>query len=199
MNLIYIIFIIIIAFSLITGLIVTFAENREKKICSEIEEEIEEEEAEKQALSIHNIDNYGHNSISQVDNNYSIGSFSTENVAPVVPVMQNNNSFSTENAAPVVPVMQNNNSFSTGNAAPVVPVMQNNNSFSTGNATPVVPISQNSGEVYQTPINNSLESTLKVDSIEMLENTLELKIRNNDQFSDAPQLIPYSVVDDDII
>ena len=158
MNLIYIIFIIIIAFSLITGLIVTFAENREKKICSEIEEEIEEEEAEEQALSMQNMVVDNQFSIPQVNNNYSI-----ENTPSVVPVVQDNNSFSTENAAPVVPVVQNNDSFSTENAAPVVPVIQDNNSFSIENTPPVVPIIQNNNEVYQTPINNSIESTLKVD------------------------------------
>ena len=172
MNLIYIIFIIIIAFSLITGLIVTFAENREKKICSEIEEEIEEEEVEEQALSMQNM---------VVDNQFSIP--------------QENNNYSIENAAPVVPVVQDNNSFSTENAAPV----QDNNSFSIENTPPVVPIIQNNNEVYQTPINNSIESTLKVDSIEKLENTVELKLKNKDQFFDTPQLSPYSVVDDDII
>ena len=154
MNLIYIIFIIIIAFSLITGLIVTFAENREKKICSEIEEEIVEEEAKEQALSMQNM---------VVDNQFSIP--------------QENNNYSIENAAPV----QDNNSFSIENTPPVVPIIQNNN------------------EVYQTPINNSIESTLKVDSIEKLENTVELKLKNKDQFFDTPQLSPYSVVDDDII
>ena len=194
MNLIYIIFIIIIAFSLITGLIVTFAENREKKICSEIEEEIEEEEAEEQALSMQNMVVDNQFSIPQVNNNYSI-----ENTPSVVPVVQDNNSFSTENAAPVVPVVQNNDSFSTENAAPVVPVIQDNNSFSIENTPPVVPIIQNNNEVYQTPINNSIESTLKVDSIEKLENTVELKLKNKDQFFDTPQLSPYSVVDDDII
>ena len=194
MNLIYIIFIIIIAFSLITGLIVTFAENREKKICSEIEEEIVEEEAEEQALSMQNMVVDNQFSIPQENNNYSI-----ENAAPVVPVVQDNNSFSTENAAPVVPVVQNNDSFSTENAAPVVPVIQDNNSFSIENTPPVVPIIQNNNEVYQTPINNSIESTLKVDSIEKLENTVELKLKNKDQFFDTPQLSPYSVVDDDII
>ena len=172
MNLIYIIFIIIIAFSLITGLIVTFAENREKKICSEIEAEIVEEEAEEQALSMQNM---------VVDNQFSIP--------------QENNNYSIENAAPVVPVVQDNNSFSTENAAPV----QDNNSFSIENTPPVVPIIQNNNEVYQTPINNSIESTLKVDSIEKLENTVELKLKNKDQFFDTPQLSPYSVVDDDII
>ena len=106
---------------------------------------------------------------------------------------------STENAAPVVPVVQNNDSFSTENAAPVVPVIQDNNSFSIENTPPVVPIIQNNNEVYQTPINNSIESTLKVDSIEKLENTVELKLKNKDQFFDTPQLSPYSVVDDDII
>ena len=176
MNLIYIIFIIIIAFSLITGLIVTFAENREKKICSEIEEEIVEEEAEEQALSMQNMVVDNQFSIPQVNNNYSI-----ENTPSVVPVVQDNNSFSTENAAPVVPVIQDNNSFSIENTPPVVPIIQNNN------------------EVYQTPINNSIESTLKVDSIEKLENTVELKLKNKDQFFDTPQLSPYSVVDDDII
>ena len=194
MNLIYIIFIIIIAFSLITGLIVTFAENREKKICSEIEEEIEEEEVEEQALSMQNMVVDNQFSIPQVNNNYSI-----ENTPSVVPVVQDNNSFSTENAAPVVPVVQNNDSFSTKNAAPVVPVIQDNNSFSIENTPPVVPIIQNNNEVYQTPINNSIESTLKVDSIEKLENTVELKLKNKDQFFDTPQLSPYSVVDDDII
>ena len=194
MNLIYIIFIIIIAFSLITGLIVTFAENREKKICSEIEEEIEEEEVEEQALSMQNMVVDNQFSIPQVNNNYSI-----ENTPSVVPVVQDNNSFSTENAAPVVPVVQNNDSFSTENAAPVVPVIQDNNSFSIENTPPVVPIIQNNNEVYQTPINNSIESTLKVDSIEKLENTVELKLKNKDQFFDTPQLSPYSVVDDDII
>ena len=194
MNLIYIIFIIIIAFSLITGLIVTFAENREKKICSEIEEEIVEEEAEEQALSMQNMVVDNQFSIPQVNNNYSI-----ENTPSVVPVVQDNNSFSTENAAPVVPVVQNNDSFSTENAAPVVPVIQDNNSFSIENTPPVVPIIQNNNEVYQTPINNSIESTLKVDSIEKLENTVELKLKNKDQFFDTPQLSPYSVVDDDII
>ena len=194
MNLIYIIFIIIIAFSLITGLIVTFAENREKKICSEIEEEIVEEEAEEQALSMQNMVVDNQFSIPQENNNYSI-----ENTSSVVPVVQDNNSFSTENAAPVVPVVQNNDSFSTENAAPVVPVIQDNNSFSIENTPPVVPIIQNNNEVYQTPINNSIESTLKVDSIEKLENTVELKLKNKDQFFDTPQLSPYSVVDDDII
>ena len=194
MNLIYIIFIIIIAFSLITGLIVTFAENREKKICSEIEEEIVEEEAEEQALSMQNMVVDNQFSIPQENNNYSI-----ENTPSVVPVVQDNNSFSTENAAPVVPVVQNNDSFSTENAAPVVPVIQNNDSFSIENTPPVVPIIQNNNEVYQTPINNSIESTLKVDSIEKLENTVELKLKNKDQFFDTPQLSPYSVVDDDII
>ena len=194
MNLIYIIFIIIIAFSLITGLIVTFAENREKKICSEIEEEIEEEEVEEQALSMQNMVVDNQFSIPQENNNYSI-----ENTSSVVPVVQDNNSFSTENAAPVVPVVQNNDSFSTENAAPVVPVIQDNNSFSIENTPPVVPIIQNNNEVYQTPINNSIESTLKVDSIEKLENTVELKLKNKDQFFDTPQLSPYSVVDDDII
>ena len=169
MNLIYIIFIIIIAFSLITGLIVTFAENREKKICSEIEEEIVEEEAKEQALSMQNMVVDNQFSIPQENNNYSI-----ENTSSVVPVVQDNNSFSTENAAPVVPVVQNNDSFSTENAAPVVPVIQDNNSFSIENTPPVVPIIQNNNEVYQTPINNSIESTLKVDSIEKLENTVEL-------------------------
>ena len=194
MNLIYIIFIIIIAFSLITGLIVTFAENREKKICSEIEAEIVEEEAEEQALSMQNMVVDNQFSIPQENNNYSI-----ENTPSVVPVVQDNNSFSTENAAPVVPVVQNNDSFSTENAAPVVPVIQDNNSFSIENTPPVVPIIQNNNEVYQTPINNSIESTLKVDSIEKLENTVELKLKNKDQFFDTPQLSPYSVVDDDII
>ena len=195
MNLIYIIFIIIIAFSLITGLIVTFAENREKKICSEIEEEIVEEEAEEQALSMQNMVVDNQFSIPQENNNYSI-----ENTSSVVTVVQDNNSFSTENAAPVVPVVQNNDSFSTENAAPVVPVIQDNNSFSIENTPPVVPIIQNNNEVYQTPINNSIESTLKVDSIEKLENTIELKIKNsNNQFYDVPQLSPYSVVDDDVI
>ncbi len=194
MNLIYIIFIIIIAFSLITGLIVTFAENREKKICSEIEEEIEEEEVEEQALSMQNMVVDNQFSIPQVNNNYSI-----ENTPSVVPVVQDNNSFSTENTPPEVPVVQDNNIFSTENAAPVVPVIQDNNSFSIENTPPVVPIIQNNNEVYQTPINNSIESTLKVDSIEKLENTVELKLKNKDQFFDTPQLSPYSVVDDDII
>ena len=127
----------------------------------------------------------------------SVPAVATDNL--VIEQPQENNNYSIENTSSVVPVVQDNNSFSTENAAPVVPVIQDNNSFSIENTPPVVPIIQNNNEVYQTPINNSIESTLKVDSIEKLENTVELKLKNKDQFFDTPQLSPYSVVDDDII
>ena len=47
---------------------------------------------------------------------------------------------------------------------------------------------------------DTINSTLRVDSKEKLENTIELKIKNNNKkYYDIPQLSPYSIVDDDVI
>ena len=158
MNLIYIIFIIIIFFSLITGLIVTILENREKKKYNEfVEEELSDGE---EFLEIKD---------SIPDSNDLIQSS----------------------------IIQDDNAFSINNPVPDISAVQNNSNE--------VSVTQNREKVYQVPIvenvvSNSIETTLKVDSVEKLENTIELKMNNsNIQFYDVPQLCPYSVVDDDVI
>lgn len=158
MNLIYIIFIIIIFFSLITGLIVTILENREKKKYNEfVEEELSDGE---EFLEIED---------SIPDSNDLIQSS----------------------------IIQDDNAFSINNPVPDISAVQNNSNE--------VSVTQNREKVYQVPIvenvvSNSIETTLKVDSVEKLENTIELKMNNsNIQFYDVPQLCPYSVVDDDVI
>lgn len=177
MNLIYIIFIIIIFFSLITGLIVTILEKREKKKYNELVEDESSEEEE-----VLELDN------STSDNNELIQSPINE--------VNDDNAFSINNPVPDISAVQNISYNNEVVEKPVVQVSSINN---------VVPVIQNSEEVYQAPIvenvvSNPIESTLKVDSIEKLENTIELKINNsNNQFYDVPQLSPYSVVDDDVI
>ena len=158
MNLIYIIFIIIIFFSLITGLIVTILENREKKKYNEfVEEELSDGE---EFLEIED---------SIPDSNDLIQSS----------------------------IIQDDNAFSINNPVPDISAVQNDSNE--------VSVTQNREKVYQVPIvenvvSNSIETTLKVDSVEKLENTIELKMNNsNIQFYDVPQLCPYSVVDDDVI
>ena len=91
------------------------------------------------------------------------------------------------------------------------PVIQDNNGFSTNNVAPIIPnndieeLDIQSSDDDQSIIQNNLtrdtiNSTLRVDSKEKLENTIELKIKNNNKkYYDIPQLSPYSIVDDDVI
>ena len=83
--------------------------------------------------------------------------------------------------------------------------------FSTNNVAPIIPnndieeLDMQSSDDDQSIISNNLtrdtiNSTLRVDSKEKLENTIELKIKNNNKkYYDIPQLSPYSIVDDDVI
>lgn len=161
MNLIYVIFIVIIVFSLITGLIVTIVENKEKKIYKEMISDNNEEEIEELELTRNDIQ------LSQdsINNNIVFDS----------------------------PVIQDNNGFSTNNVAPIIP---NND---------IEELDMQSSDDDQSIISNNLtrdtiNSTLRVDSKEKLENTIELKIKNNNKkYYDIPQLSPYSIVDDDVI
>ena len=161
MNLIYVIFIVIIFFSLITGLIVTIVENKEKKLYKEIISDNDEEEIEELELTGNDIQ------LSQdsINNNIVFDS----------------------------PVIQDNNGFSTNNVAPIIP---NND---------IEELDMQSSDDDQSIISNNLtrdtiNSTLRVDSKEKLENTIELKIKNNNKkYYDIPQLNPYSIVDDDVI
>ena len=161
MNLIYVIFIVIIVFSLITGLIVTIVENKEKKLYKEIISDNDEEEIEELELTRNDIQ------LSQdsINNNIVFDS----------------------------PVIQDNNGFSTNNVAPIIP---NND---------IEELDMQSSDDDQSIISNNLtrdtiNSTLRVDSKEKLENTIELKIKNNNKkYYDIPQLSPYSIVDDDVI
>lgn len=161
MNLIYVIFIVIIVFSLITGLIVTIVENKEKKLYKEIISDNDEEEIEELELTGNDIQ------LSQDSINNSIVFDS--------------------------PVIQDNNGFSTNNVAPIIP---NND---------IEELDMQSSDDDQSIISNNLtrdtiNSTLRVDSKEKLENTIELKIKNNNKkYYDIPQLSPYSIVDDDVI
>ncbi len=161
MNLIYVIFIVIIVFSLITGLIVTIVENKEKKLYKEMNSDNNEEEIEELELN---------------DNDISLNQDS----------INNNIVFDS-------PVIQDNNGFSTNNVAPIIP---NND---------IEELDIQSSDDDQSIIQNNLtrdtiNSTLRVDSKEKLENTIELKIKNNNKkYYDIPQLSPYSIVDDDVI
>ena len=161
MNLIYVIFIVIIVFSLITGLIVTIVENKEKKLYKEMNSDNNEEEIEELELN---------------DNDISLNQDS----------INNNIVFDS-------PVIQDNNGFSTNNVAPII---QNND---------IEELDMQSSDDDQSIIQNNLtrdtiNSTLRVDSKEKLENTIELKIKNNNKkYYDIPQLSPYSIVDDDVI
>ena len=147
MNIMYIIFIIIILFSFITGLFVTIAENREKKKYTELlkEESIENEE-----------------STSEIeDNNFS------EEITPI------------ENHVEV----QNNN------------INENNGVDYTPNIeSPVIPKKV-----------DNVSQTNPLDNIEVLDNTIKLDFiptKNNNKkhvYNSTPKLVPYSVVDDDII
>ena len=161
MNLIYVIFIVIIVFSLITGLIVTIVENKEKKLYKEIISDNDEEEIEELELTGNDIQ------------------LSQDSI---------NNSMVFDS-----PVIQDNNGFSTNNVAPIIP---NND---------IEELDMQSSDDDQSIISNNLtrdtiNSTLRVDSKEKLENTIELKIKNNNKkYYDIPQLSPYSIVDDDVI
>lgn len=161
MNLIYVIFIVIIVFSLITGLIVTIVENKEKKLYKEMISDNDEEKIEELELTGNDIQ------LSQDSINNSIVFDS--------------------------PGIQDNNGFSTNNVAPIIP---NND---------IEELDMQSSDDDQSIISNNLtrdtiNSTLRVDSKEKLENTIELKIKNNNKkYYDIPQLSPYSIVDDDVI
>lgn len=172
MNIIYITFIVIIFFSLITGLIVTVIENKEKKKYNELLENKSLDDEE-----ILDFDN------SNVDNDDLIQS-SINNV-------QEENAFSVSNP---VPIVQNTLNMESS-------VIQNN-SVNNYIAVPEIQSSEEVSQVpvVENSVSNHIESTFKVDNIKKLENTLELKVNNSSsQFYDIPQLSPYSVVDDDVI
>ena len=146
MNIIYIIFIVIILFSFVTGIFVTIAEVKEKRKYNSLLNS--EEESDDQDTG-------------------------------TIEVLDSDNSLTQEPSTKII-----------------VPEDININ---------YIQDSISSGDSSIKEIDESREPTIKLDNIEVLENTIKLNIitekniEMHNKKNSTPHLIPYSVVDDDII
>lgn len=147
MNIIYIIFIVIILFSFVTGIFVTIAEKREKRKYDSLLNSEEE---------------------------------SNNQDANTIEVLNSDNSLTEEPSTKIV-----------------VPENINMNYIQDSIS--------NENSSFTKAIDESKEPTIKLDNIEVLENTIKLNIvtekniEMHNKNNSTPHLIPYSVVDDDII
>lgn len=191
MNIIYIIFIIVILFSFVTGLFVTIAERHERKKYVELleEEEIEENEEENNPVQ---------DSIPAVpivmENDDSLDVPSTNNV-----VLEDVNNNQINNVNPLSVSEQNN--VEIPEIAPENIVSENVSEVP--EVVPEISIEPISKEVDNSITNSdNKEPTLKIDNLEVLEKTIKLNVipeNSSSLIGVSPQLVPYSIVDDDII
>lgn len=191
MNIIYIIFIIVILFSFVTGLFVTIAERHERKKYVELleEEEIEENEEENNPVK---------DSIPAVpivmENDDSLDVPSTNNV-----VLEDVNNNQINNVNPLSVSEQNN--VEIPEIAPENIVSENVSEVP--EVVPEISIEPISKEVDNSITNSdNKEPTLKIDNLEVLEKTIKLNVipeNSSSLIGVSPQLVPYSIVDDDII
>lgn len=177
MNIIYIIFIIIILFSFITGLFVTIAEKHERKRYNDLLEEEADAEEEKVV--------------------------SVQNIVPEVPIIMEDDSaqftVSNTNNVQVGSVVNSNQSIND-----IPEIITEKIPVANNYTTSSLPVLENVSDVEDNYIirNNNIDSTIKLDDIEVLEKTIKLNYIQDSNFDlnvVSPQLVPYSIVDDDII
>ena len=195
MNIIYIIFIIVILFSFVTGLFVTIAERHERKKYVELleEEEIEENEEENNPVQ---------DSIPAVpivmENDDSLDVPSTNNV-----VLEDVNNNQINNVNPLSVSEQNNVEIPEIAPENVVSEKVSEVPEVIPEAVPEISIEPISKEVDSSITNSdNKEPTLKIDNLEVLEKTIKLNVipeNSSSLIGVSPQLVPYSIVDDDII